>query len=122
MFKRQVARPSPVDFDTRVCDKFQFNRIRDMSGAPLHHLVKLQESVHRLLASRFLRCKSSEAHGYHKPEGFLLFRVDTVHAFASESDASFAYLVERKYHPRQQIDCLPDENHITGKSIAGCVF
>ena len=121
VFKRQIARPFPVDFDTGVCDKFQFNRIRDMSARLASHR-QVQESVHRLLASRFLRCKSSDWRmATVSGKAFYFFEL-TLPALTSESDASFAYLVERKHHPRQQVDCLADENHITGEGIVGCVF
>ena len=120
VFKRQVARPFPVDFDTGVCDKFQFNCIRDVRCV-IHHVVKPKYQP--------IICEHLGFCGVNRlglmvaisRKAFDFFEL-TLPAFASDPDTPFAYLVERKHHPRQQVDCLSDENHITGKGIAGCVF
>ena len=45
----------------------------------------------------------------------------TLPAPISEPDAAFADLTEGKHDPGQQVDRLPDEDHITSESIAGGV-
>ena len=53
-------------------------------------------------------------------EAFYFFKV-TLPAPISEPNAPFADLTEGEHDPGQQVDRLPDEDHITSKSIAGGV-
>ena len=42
VFKRQIARPLPVDLNARRCEKLQFNLVRDVRRG-VHHIVKPQD-------------------------------------------------------------------------------
>ena len=117
MFKCETRCPFAVDFDARACTEFQVNRVR-----VLRHIV--QHICHR--KDQPVICKHLRLCGVNRlmgiapicREAFYFFKV-TLPAPISDPDAPFADLTEGKHYPRQQVDRLADEDHITSESIAG---
>ena len=115
VFKPEIARPVSSDFDTGRRKKFELDPMSDM-GDGTYHIVRTKDYPFARQHLRLRRVNHLRRVIFACRETFDAIKT-APSTFTSETDTSFAYLVESKHHPRQQVDCLTNQNQVTGECI-----
>ena len=115
VFKPEIARPVSSDFDTRRRKKFQFDPMSNI-GDSTYHIVRTENYPFTSQHLRLRRVNHLRRAVFARRQTFDAIKTAPP-ALTSKTDTSFAYLVESKHHPRQQVDSLTDQNQVTGECI-----
>ncbi len=120
VFKCQVTRPLPGEFDTGGCEKFEFNPISD-GGRAIHHIGETENQSFIGQHLGLCRVNRLAPVAVSCGEAFHLVKLAPP-TLVSKTDAPLTYLIEGEHHPRQQVNRLTDENQIAGEGFARGIF